>query len=133
MILKLAPILLLVAARAWPQSPVIPDTPAGHTLRAWLDAFNSGDRARIQAYVAKYDPTGSADGTVSFRERTGGFDLLGVDNGDRLHIEFRVKERASTTVAVCRLEGKGCDSAGVAHFRALTIAPRMNAADTAMK
>jgi hypothetical protein len=27
----------------------IPDTPAGHTLQALLDAFNSGDRTKIQA------------------------------------------------------------------------------------
>ena len=134
MILRLAPILLLVAAaRAWPQSPVIPDTPAGHTLHAWLDAFNSGDRARIQAYVATYDPTQSADGTVSFRERTGGFDLLGVDKGDRLHIEFRVKERASPTVAVGKLEVKDADPAGVVHFSLRAIPPGMTAADMSMK
>ncbi|MGH9755234.1 MAG: hypothetical protein ACREA2_20850 [Blastocatellia bacterium] len=24
-------------------------------MQAWLDAFNSGDRGRIQAYLAKYD------------------------------------------------------------------------------
>src|SRR5437667_442842 len=78
MILRLAPILFLVAAaRAWTQSPVIPDTPAGHTLHAWLDAFNSGDRARIQAYVATYDLTQSADGTVAFRERSGGCRSVG--------------------------------------------------------
>src|SRR5438034_10962789 len=101
---------LLAAVRAWPQSPGIPDTPAGHTLQAWLDAFNSGDRARIQAYVATYDPTQSADGTVSFRERTGGFDLLGVDKGDRLRIEFRVKERASPTCVVGWLEVNASDT-----------------------
>src|SRR5438445_6271982 len=133
MILRLVPLLLLAAARAWPQSPVIPDTPAGRTLHAWLDAFNSGDRARIQAYVAKYDPTQSADGTVSFRERTGGFDLLGVDKGDRLHIEFRVKERASPTVAVGRLEVKDGDPAGVVHFSLLAIPPGMTAADMSLK
>src|SRR3989442_11624660 len=133
MILKLAPILLLVAARAWPQSPVIPDTPAGHTLRAWLDAFNSGDRARIQAYVATYDPTQSADGTVSFRERTGGFDLLVVDKGDRLRIEFRVKERASPTTVVGKLEVKDADPAGVVHFSLRAIPPGMTAADMSMK
>ena len=27
------------------------DTPAGHTLQTWLNAFNSGDRARIETYV----------------------------------------------------------------------------------
>jgi len=25
--------------------PTIPDTPAGRTFKAWLEAFNSGDRA----------------------------------------------------------------------------------------
>jgi hypothetical protein len=29
----------------------IPDTPAGKVLRAWLDAFNSGDRAKMEAYI----------------------------------------------------------------------------------
>ena len=113
LLLRLVPILLLAAVPAWPQSPVIPDTPAGHTLHAWLDAFNSGDRARIQAYVAKYWPSQSGDETVAFRNRTGGFDLLGIDKSDRLHIEFRVKERASPTVAVGKLDVKDGDPAGV--------------------
>jgi hypothetical protein len=33
---------LLVASA---QQPAVPDNPAGHTLQAFLDAFNSGDRA----------------------------------------------------------------------------------------
>ena len=36
--------------------PAIPDTPAGKTLQAWLDAFNSGDRKRMEAYAQKHDP-----------------------------------------------------------------------------
>ncbi len=32
----------------------IPDTPAGHTLQAFLNAFNSGDHDRIAAYVKEY-------------------------------------------------------------------------------
>src|SRR5437588_3388081 len=133
MILRLVPLLLLAAARAWPQSPVIPDTPAGRTLHAWLDAFNSGDRARIQAYVAKYDPTQSMDQTMAFRDRTGGFDLLGVDKSDRLHIEFRVKDRASPTVGVGKLEVKDADPAGVVHFSLRAIPPGMTAADMSLK
>src|SRR6266480_4760850 len=104
MLLRSIFIFLVSSACAWPQAPHIPDTPAGHTLQAWLDAFNSGDRARIQAYVAKYEPTKSADETVAFRDRTGGFDLLGVDKSDRLHVEFRVKERGGPTEAVGKLE-----------------------------
>src|SRR5437660_7061184 len=133
LLLRLVSILLLAAVPAWPQSPVIPDTPAGHTLHAWLDAFNSGDRARIQAYVAKYWPSQSGDETVAFRNRTGGFDLLGIDKSDRLHIEFRVKERASPTVAVGKLEVKDGDPAGVVRFSLLAIPPGMTAADMSMK
>jgi hypothetical protein len=34
----------------------VPDTPAGHTLQAFLDAFDTGDHDRIAAYVKQYDP-----------------------------------------------------------------------------
>src|SRR5260370_26131021 len=71
--LRLLPVLLFIAACAWAQPPAIPDTPAGHTLQAWFDSFNSGDRARIQAYLTKYEPTKPLDATVGFREQTGGF------------------------------------------------------------
>jgi hypothetical protein len=32
----------------------IPDSPAGRVFRGWLEAFNSGDSARIDAYYEKY-------------------------------------------------------------------------------
>jgi hypothetical protein len=124
---------LLLAACAWAQAPTIPDTPAGHTLKAWLDAFNSGDRARIQAYVAKYEPTRSADQTLSFREQTGGFELLGIDSSDRLHIEFRVKEKASPTIAVGKMDVKDGDPAEVTSFGLRAIPPGMTAADMHIK
>jgi len=105
--LKTLPMLLLfLTFSLGAQTPTIPDTPAGHTLQAWLDAFNSGDRARIQAYIAKYDPEKSVDTEVSFRNQTGGFELLGIDKSDRLHIEFRVKEKASPINAVGKIKMK---------------------------
>ena len=55
-----------------------PDTPAGHTLRAFLDAFNSADRARIAAYVKEYDPQNNADGLTAFSNQTGGFTLVSI-------------------------------------------------------
>jgi hypothetical protein len=137
MLLRLAPILLLAAARAWSQSPVIPDTPAGHTLQAWLDAFNSGDRARIQAYDAKYEPTKSkdeTDETVAFRVFIGGFDLLGVDKSDRLHVAFRVKEKDGPMIVVVgKLEVRDGEPARVVHFSLRAIPPGVTAADMSMK
>ena len=133
MLLRSIFILLVSSACAWPQTPAIPDTPAGHTLQAWLDAFNSGDRARIQAYIAKYEPTGAVDETVGFREQTGGFDLLGIDKSDRLHIEFRVKEKASPTTAVGKIDVSDADPAVVTSFGLRAIPPGMTAADMNMK
>jgi hypothetical protein len=91
--LRVAVTFLLWASCLFAQAPVIPDTPAGRTLQAWLDAFNSGERERIKDYLAKYEPTGEVDQTLSFRDQTGGFDLLGVDKSEKLRIQFRVKKR----------------------------------------
>src|SRR5260370_3123302 len=130
---RLVPLLLLVAACAWSQAPAMPDTPAGHTLAAWLDAFNSGDRARIQAYLAKYEPTKPVGETVGIREQTGGFELLGIDKSDRLHVEFRVKEKAGPTTAVGKIEVKDAETAVVVSFSLRAIPPGMTAADMNMK
>jgi retinol-binding protein 3 len=110
------------------QPPAIPDTPAGHVLGAWLEAFNSGDRARIQAYLAKYEPSKQLDPTVAFRQQTGGFDLLGIDKSDRLAIEFRVKEKAGATTAVGKIEVKETSPSEVT-FSLRAIPPGLTAAD----
>ena len=65
-------VLALVPARA---QVVIPDTPAGRTFQPWLEAFNSGDRARLDAYYRKYEPSQSAESMMAFRTSTGGFEL----------------------------------------------------------
>jgi len=102
--LGLISILAISPVRAEPVA--VPDTPAGRVLAAWLDAFNSGDRARIGAYQQEYDPTSSRplDATMAFRARTGGFDLVGIHKNEPLHIEFLLKERASDTRAMGRFE-----------------------------
>ena len=133
MLLRFASMALVSVTCAWAQAAAIPDTPAGLTLQAWLDAFNSGDRARIQAYIAKYEPTGAVDETVGFRDQTGGFDLLGVDKSERLHIEFRVKEKASPTTAIGKIDVSDADPAVVTSFGLRAIPPGMTAADMNIK
>jgi hypothetical protein len=137
--LKVASIVLLglccgiPQALAKPEVLTVPDTPAGHVLQAWLDAFNGGDRARLEAYHAKYEPTGSADETLRFRRQTGGFELLGVDKSEPLHIEFRVKEKASPTTAVGAIDVNDATRGQVTSFRLRAIPPGMTAADMAIK
>jgi hypothetical protein len=96
-------LLLLVAVARGLAQTVIPDTPAGHTLQAWMDAFNSGDRAKIETYVKTLDPSQSVDGMISFRNQTGGFELLSIESSDPTHIRFRVKEKGGSTTALGNL------------------------------
>jgi hypothetical protein len=126
---RLASLLVAAAACVSAQAPAIPDTPAGHVLQAWLDAFNSGDRTRIQAYLAKWDPTRPIENVVNFRQQTGGFDLIGIDKNDRLTIQFRVKEKNRGLDAVGSFALKDTDPPTVATFGVRAIPPGMTAAD----
>jgi hypothetical protein len=92
-------LMVLGAFTAFAQTN-IPDTPAGQTLSAWLDAINGGDDARIATYIKTHDPGSSADFFHNFRSQTGGFNLLAIESSEPLHIRFRVQEKASTTQAV---------------------------------
>jgi hypothetical protein len=56
----------------------LPETPAGHTLRSFFDAFNSGDHDRIAAYVKEYNAENNADGLTAFSNQTGGFALVSI-------------------------------------------------------
>jgi hypothetical protein len=70
-----------------------PDTPAGQTLRAFLDAFNSAEHDQIAAYVKEYDPENSADGLTSFSNQTGGFTLVSVVHSAPDKLSFLVRGR----------------------------------------
>jgi len=121
--------MLFVAVPVWSQSPAIPDTPAGHVLQAWLDAFNSGDQARMQAFVTKYKGPLTVEGQMGFREQTGGFDLVAVDKSEPQVIAFRVKEKAGSTIAAGTLDVKSGDPAEIAHLNLRVIPPGMKAED----
>jgi retinol-binding protein 3 len=70
-----------------------PDTPAGHTLQAFLKAFNTADHDQIAAYVKKYDPENNADGLTSFSNQTGGFTLVSIVHSSPDKLSFLVHGR----------------------------------------
>src|SRR5438552_6160699 len=119
-----------LATQATPQAPpAIPDTPAGRTFKAWLEAFNSGDRARLDAYFHKYDPGKPVDQEMHFRGMTGGFDLLQIVKSEPLRLEFLVKERRSETSAIGKLEVKEGDPAQVVGFGVRAVPPGTKLSD----
>jgi hypothetical protein len=110
------PCLALAAASA----PSIPDTPAGHALGAWLDAFNSGDRARIESFEKAHAPWLTLDAEMGLRAHNGGYDLLSIDQNDKLWIVFRTRERASSVEIIGRLIVRSYDPD---HITLLSLAP----------
>lgn len=86
-------VLLLGFSVARAETAAIPDTPAGHTLQAFLDAFNSGQHDRIAAYVKQYDPKNNADGLTSFSSQTGGFNFISVVESAPDRLSFKVHGR----------------------------------------
>jgi retinol-binding protein 3 len=115
--------LLLVGVSCGLAQLTVPDTPAGHTLHAWLDAFNSGDRAIIETYVKTIDQSQSVDGMISFRNQTGGFELLSIESSEQLHIRFRVKEKGGPTTALGNLLVKDGQPPTVATFGIRALPP----------
>ena len=112
---------------------VIPETPAGHTLKAWLDAFNSGDRGVEEKYIRTYDPNRSLDDEMRFRGMTGGFVLLQIIKSDPQSVEFMVKERNSATMAVGKMEVKTGDPAMVGSFSLRAVPPDTKVSDLSFK
>ena len=100
-----------------------PETPAGHALASWLEAFNSADETRMKAYTEKYQPTVPVGLKMSFRQQTGGLDLTGIRISEPLHIEFSTKERTSDTVAIGKFFLSGSDPPRITGFALLAIPP----------
>jgi retinol-binding protein 3 len=129
MLLRAFLVFILAAATAWPQT-TIPEGPAGQVFKEWLEAFNGGDRARMEAYSHARDPNQSADDMMSFRNMTGGFELLQILKSDRLHLKFLVKEHNSETKALGTLEVKDTEPAQVVQFNLRAIPPGSSVSDT---
>jgi hypothetical protein len=123
-----AALALLVGFGPANAQPTAPDTPAGQALQAWLGAFNSGDAARIRAFLAADDPSQETvhavamtvegpGGLMDFREATGGFELQSVASEGPLHLRFEVKEAHSATLALGDLVMQPGATPTVARFR----------------
>jgi hypothetical protein len=125
---KLLAVGLLLMVRGYAQT-TIPETPAGRTLQAWMDAFNSGDREKVEAYVKTIDKTQSIDGMMGFARQTGGFELLSVESSEPLHIRFRVKERSGPTTAFGNLIVKDGQPPTVDSFAVRALPPGVKLED----
>jgi retinol-binding protein 3 len=114
-----------------PKQPIvvaIPQTAAGEVLRAWLDAFNSGDSALLGAYEKRFEPEVAVGDELSFREHTGGFELLSIERSEPRHLEFTVRERNSPMTAFGVLEVSSADPPHVVTRRLHVMGPNVSPA-----
>lgn len=111
----------------------IPNTAAGRVLRAWLAAFNSGDRVRIEAYCKKYNDPLPPERMTSFARGTGGFDLVDIRASESNRIVFLVRERNTRTTAFGKLTVGTGEPTRVADFFVKRVPPGMTPEDLDIK
>jgi hypothetical protein len=80
-------------------SASLPQTASGRTLKTFLETFNTGDSAAMDAFVTRYKAVMKVPALMQLRSSTGGFDLVSVVANEPLHIDVVVRERKSPTVA----------------------------------
>jgi hypothetical protein len=107
----------------------IPDSPAGRVLTLWLDAFNSGDAPKMDAYYRRYEPDKSAEQQMEFRNQTGGFQLINVEKSQPQHVEFIVQEKKGERRAFGAFDLSAGESGMVKNFVLQAIPPGASSAD----
>lgn len=86
---------LLVSLSVFSEPASLPDTPSGRTFAAWLDAFNSGDRARIEDFFKSHQMKRDIEQEMFTRKLSGGFDVVALDKQAPTHLVVKLKEKAS--------------------------------------
>src|SRR2546428_1189738 len=94
----------------------IRNPPAGKVLRAWLDAYNSGDSARVAMFFRTYPVEDALRGAFAFRKMTGGLDVLSVEVSEPRHVEFMTRFRAGPMVGYGALDVSAADTSRVSGY-----------------
>jgi D-alanyl-D-alanine carboxypeptidase len=105
--------MLIVSPRLFAQ---IPSTHAGRVLTAWLDALNSGDRAKMKAFLDASAPDLPLDQVMGIGARSGGYDLRKVQDSKDREISVLVQERAAARqflILTLQLESDASDRANI--------------------
>ena len=95
-------LFLLLAMPVFGAAPALPDTPAASVAGEWIEALNSGERARLQAFKERYRRKAPVEGLLELRENTGGFDIVRIEHSEASTIRLLVSEREGDGLA--RLE-----------------------------
>ena len=110
-------LFLLLAMPVFGAAPALPDTPAAAVAQEWIEALNSGERARLQAFKERYQRKAPVEGLLELREA---FLLQALAHGFQIHAPTATTARIAMTVPTAisrRRSGRrlrlGCASASI--------------------
>src|SRR5687768_13594608 len=93
-VLSLAAQLGAAGLNAQPRTtPALPNAPVGTGVKAWYDAYGSGDTARVTDFYRRYQPQRVVQNTVQYRTELGGFDVISIERAEPRHLEFVTRAR----------------------------------------
>src|SRR6476660_842736 len=75
--------------------PELPSTPAGKVLAGYLEALNSGNKDKLEAFIKAHRPDrpDALNRMLDLRWNTGGFDLYSLESSQALNIQVLLHER----------------------------------------
>jgi hypothetical protein len=83
-------------AQSAPTAPVaMPDSRAGRLVKAWVDAMNSGDSAKVWTFASTYTPLNPPQAALQLARNIGSIDVVKILVDQPLHLEFLVKVRGA--------------------------------------
>jgi D-alanyl-D-alanine carboxypeptidase len=88
-------VFLLIAGAPTSNAAPASETPALQVFKQWLEAFNSGDPARINAFWQKCGRSGADDrvaGDLRLRTMTGGMTIFRIEEDTDMHLVALMKE-----------------------------------------
>ncbi|HET9514016.1 MAG TPA: serine hydrolase domain-containing protein [Gemmatimonadales bacterium] len=112
-----------------PRPPVLPGTPAGTALGAWLEAYNQGDSVRIAASLARLytaealarrSAAERAGGVMGWRREYGGFEPVRIDSVQRGMVVITVRQSLTRGWGMLFVE---VDSASPAKVTGVSLIP----------
>ena len=107
------------------QVGLIPDSPTGHLLYAWLAAFNQSSASALQQILPSTDPTATTAAQLQLRQQTGGFTLVAAKEIQPGLLVFRLHDQTPTfTEALGTLQLRpNSNPPAIATFSLRTVLP----------
>jgi len=101
--LAVAALLFFINGACVAQSalPQLPDTPAANQAKGWLEVFNAGDVEKRRTFLQKNYPSRLErfDPETEMRRRTGGFDVVKIEESTPAKIVLLIQERLGDQIA----------------------------------